>query len=375
MAKLSWIFTYTEYRFVLYCYKKGALAVMKKLSLKDVKAANKKLILGEIAKAGTLSRTELTAKTSLSGSTVSMLVGELLEDRILAEEGTAASGGGRPRVALRLNAGFGNLAVLEIRQQQTLLRLFSVEMEERSSHLLPYGYNHGNELLLALTDTLREYFGDPLPKTDGLAGIGLLFENTMVASQCSVMVSTSLSSATISLQDALSSQFRVPVMEETMESNTIADALLGRQWLEEFESSVVVSLERRVLASVVLNGKPVCLREGSEVLDLTPRLLPGTDDAKGAMPVPVFGGQAQCQAAIYRLASLLSPLCVWFCITDIVLTGNGAGAKNLVPAMQEELRRQLPGQQPPAVTLLQNAGRDISWQLAGRLRNQLFGLA
>lgn len=292
---------------------------MKKLSLKDVKSANKRLILQKITQLGTLSRTELTAQTGLSGSTVSLLVAELLEERVLVEVGETASGGGRPRISLHLNTDFGNIAVLEIKQERALLRLFDMNMEEHGSYPLGHGYTSGNDLLISITASIFEHFSKRSLERGKLVGIGVLFEDSVTASQCTVMYSTSLSSATISLKDALVSQFHVPVLEEYVESATIADALVGQQRFEASESSVVVNIERRVLASVVLNGKPAHLRDGGNILDLTPRLVPKA--AQAVQEVPAEGALAaffplgkrpemQAVAVIRQLAGLLSPLCV-----------------------------------------------------------------
>ena len=63
---------------------------MKKTGLKEMKRRNREMLIRTILEKGELSRIELAHETQLSPSTVSALVGELLEEGILAESGQRA---------------------------------------------------------------------------------------------------------------------------------------------------------------------------------------------------------------------------------------------------------------------------------------------
>ena len=67
-----------------------------------MKADNKKLILSGIRKS-MLSRVELSNTTGLTRAAVSMIVDDLLQNKIIAEEKTIVNGVGRPRTILQLN--------------------------------------------------------------------------------------------------------------------------------------------------------------------------------------------------------------------------------------------------------------------------------
>ena len=60
-----------------------------------------------------LSRVEIAQRTELAGSTVSALVGELLEEGVLVEAG-AVTTAGRSRTALTVNPSYGSVVVFEI---------------------------------------------------------------------------------------------------------------------------------------------------------------------------------------------------------------------------------------------------------------------
>lgn len=59
-------------------------------------------VLELVASGQAVSRTELAELTGAAASTISLTVGQLVERGLLAEQGTSASGGGRPRKVLRL---------------------------------------------------------------------------------------------------------------------------------------------------------------------------------------------------------------------------------------------------------------------------------
>src|SRR5271154_4218943 len=60
------------------------------------------------------SRPELSEITGLSAASVSNVVRELLDEGILIEAGSVDSGGGRPRVLLRMNPEYGYVIGVDI---------------------------------------------------------------------------------------------------------------------------------------------------------------------------------------------------------------------------------------------------------------------
>ena len=76
---------------------------MKKTGLKQMKRSNREMLIRTVLEKSELSRIGLAHETQLSPSTVSALVGELLEEGILAESGQRAITAGRSRTALDIN--------------------------------------------------------------------------------------------------------------------------------------------------------------------------------------------------------------------------------------------------------------------------------
>jgi predicted NBD/HSP70 family sugar kinase len=79
-------------------------------SLEGLRLGNRRRVLDVMRQRGTASRTDVVRLTGLSRSTVSTLVGQLVEDAVLVElpeRASAAPVGGRPATLLRLNPSAG----------------------------------------------------------------------------------------------------------------------------------------------------------------------------------------------------------------------------------------------------------------------------
>ena len=163
---------------------------MKKTGLKEMKRRNREMLIRTILEKGELSRIELAHETQLSPSTVSALVGELLEEGILAESGQRAITAGRSRTALDINTEYGCIAVVNIGRKGASLDLFDMCLNRCNGKVLSESYLSGNELLVAITAAVFELFDSASLHAGKVAGFGLLFQEDMKASEFNVMYST-----------------------------------------------------------------------------------------------------------------------------------------------------------------------------------------
>ena len=160
---------------------------MKKTGLKEMKRRNREMLIRTILEKGELSRIELAHETQLSPSTVSALVGELLEEGILAESGQRAITTGRSRTALDINTEYGCIAVVNIGRKGASLDLFDMCLNRCNGKVLSESYLSGNELLVAITAAVFELFDSASLHAGKVAGFGLLFQEDMKASEFNVM--------------------------------------------------------------------------------------------------------------------------------------------------------------------------------------------
>jgi predicted NBD/HSP70 family sugar kinase len=94
-------------------------------------------VLSKLFFDGPLSRFELSQLTGLSSATVSNVTAELVEERLIVEAGQVESDGGRPRVLLRVDPGYGNVIGIDVGETGVKVELFDLAMERRATVDVP----------------------------------------------------------------------------------------------------------------------------------------------------------------------------------------------------------------------------------------------
>lgn len=291
---------------------------MRKKGLKDIKQKNRQTIVDAVIEHNGLSRVEIAQKTELAPSTVSALVTELLGESVLVEAGSIGTAG-RSRTALTVNPEYGCIAVFEISRRETCVTWFDMLLHPLASDVISQRYVTGNQLLSLITNHIRD-MRSRLPR---LVGLGLLFQEDMRESDFRVMYSTGISSASITLKEALITQFRVPIEEEYSIAYTVTHALTKDMDLDA-RNSAHVSVGSRILANVTLNGKEVPLRK-----DFCEELACALE-GQNRQPA----GRA---SLVEYLSWLIAMLCMMFPLETVFLSG-----KALPEGLTEqELRRRI----------------------------------
>ena len=351
---------------------------MKKTGLKEMKRRNREMLIGTILEKGELSRIELAHETQLSPSTVSALVGELLEEGILAESGQRAVTAGRSRTALGINTEYGYIAVVKIGRKGASLDLFDMCLNRCNGKVLSDSYLSGNELLVGITAAVFELFDSASLHAGKVAGFGLLFQEDMKASEFNVMYSTGFSSASISLREALITQFRVPVSEEYSQVYTVSHALDLQENVRQ-GNTAHIAIGERVLASITLAGRPLPLREGT-CSDITPMLCgdaqalpalkaaaaPNTEEAE-LLPARQ-GSWAGVLSA--QLSGVIAVLCTLFPLDTVLLSGHAARVRGFVEQVDAQVRQKLSGR-APEVRRADLPRQDFAALLAERIRKNI----
>ena len=88
-----------------------------------IREINQAIVLNTIRTHGALSRTEIAQLSHLGLPTISAITAELIEAGLLYERATGASTGGRPRVALALNAQAGYAVGVKLTEEVAILVL------------------------------------------------------------------------------------------------------------------------------------------------------------------------------------------------------------------------------------------------------------
>lgn len=286
---------------------------MRKRGLKDVKRRNRQVVMDAVLEAGNLSRVEIAQRTGLAASTVSALAGELLAEGVLTEAGTVITAG-RSRTELSVNPAYGTIAVAEIGRKEVRMTCYDMMLRPLCAKVLSQHYVSGNELLTMLTDCLSSIRRE-LP---ALAGIGLLFQEDMRESDFRVVYSTGHDSDSITLRDALRTQFRLPVEEEYSVVYTVSNALSG-ETDPEVRNSAHISVGSRVRANVTLDGRGLPLRDNF------------CEELVAAFDQPAAAEGAGFGAAVAdTLARLIVMLCMIFPLETVFLSGPALAADSVM---------------------------------------------
>jgi len=83
-------------------------------TVRDLRRRNRSAVLSRLYFDGPLSRQELAQLTGLSAATVSNVTAALVDERLIVEAGQVDSDGGRPRVLLRVNPGYGHVVGIDV---------------------------------------------------------------------------------------------------------------------------------------------------------------------------------------------------------------------------------------------------------------------
>ncbi|WP_193065483.1 ROK family transcriptional regulator [Oceanobacillus oncorhynchi] len=179
-----------------------------------VKQENKILVLDMIRNNSTISRAEIANRTGLNKGTVSSLVTELLEEKLINEFGPGKSSGGRKPLILSFNqyAGYSigvDLGVNYVLGIVTDLKGDILYEKHRSFYNL--SYNEILEELYKMIDTLIAHIPPESPY--GLIGIGVGVPG-IVDKQKKILLAPNLEWKNIDLKVILEDKYSVPVMIE-----------------------------------------------------------------------------------------------------------------------------------------------------------------
>lgn len=326
---------------------------LRKRGLKDVKRRNRQVILDAVLEQGGLSRVEIAQKTELAPSTVSALVTELLGEGILMEAGSITTAG-RSRTELTVNPAFGTMAVIEISRRETCVTWFDMLLHSLRTEVISRRYVAGNELLSLITDHIR----DAQKELPPLVGLGLLFQEDMRESDFRVMYSTGFSAASITLKEALITQYRIPIEEEYSITYTVTNALAEEVDLDA-RNSAHISVGSRVLASVTLDGADIPLR--NDFCEELAGALQKREESRGGSI-----------SLVEYLSNLIAMLCMMFPLELIFLSGRALPVEEAEQELQCSTAGKLSQSRMPKLKFLRPVSqKNESVVMAAQVRKRV----
>lgn len=243
-----------------------------KAALKKIREANIANILRNLAKHGSMSRVELAEGCGIVPSTVTQLVGSLLESGIVEEFKTGDSTGGRPPVYIRIAPDCGCILIFEIKRNGVTASVFDMQKNERERITISTRMLTGNTLLNEISRVIQNIQSGNTPHPKNIVCVGLLCQEDIPEHELTTLYSTTFASEIVTLETAIQSRFGMPVRK----------GLIERFSLEYFVNNcgfpcrnyAYINIGERITASFTLNSKPVEIG-GATTFDLTSLLSGG----------------------------------------------------------------------------------------------------
>lgn len=315
-----------------------------KRGVRDVRRSNLRLVVAAFRAHPTTSRVAIAKETGLSPSTVGSLVTELLERKIILECGSQTSTAGRSRTDLCLNPGYGAIYVFEVCGADVWASEFDMTLRMTDSAHLSGSCRTGNDLMECISDAVDSRLGNRK-----LLGIGVLMRQDMEERNFRVVYDTGYDSASISLREALITQFRVAAVVSFSQPYTVRDALQEKAGMDLMpcDNCILIGIGQEIQASVTLGAQTVPLR--SEFCNRGQEREPGSAPASGF------------------IASLIELLCAMFATTQVFLTSfSDSVDAAYLKEVQEKVRRW-GGGSPPEIQLLRGFPEKSTRRLASQL--------
>lgn len=147
----------------------------KRSTVRDLRRHNRSTLLSTLIFRGPLSRHELSRLTMLSAATVSNVTAELIADGLVVEAGLVDSDGGRPRVLLRVNPGYGNVIGVDVGETEIKVELFDLGMNRLAAveHQNASGRPDPQTVVEQISTGIREVVRDAGVPPESVLGAGV----------------------------------------------------------------------------------------------------------------------------------------------------------------------------------------------------------
>ena len=239
------------------------------------------------------------------------------------------------------------VVVVDIGRSHAVLYLYDMALQCVFRTVLPDHGGDGNELLTSISDAVFQGFSMEELHAGKMKSIGLLFQDDTEISEFRVMYSTGYTAATISLREALFTQFKVPIVEEYSRVYTVSRALAeaGKSVGSNYAH---IDLGDRAVVQIVQKEQPVSLRSDGQA-DITGLLLPGggsllelAQNFEAASPAQQAAALKNTQSPVscftVRLSNVARMLCSLFVIEKLYLSGPAAASPAFMRGVVQKLK-------------------------------------
>jgi glucokinase-like ROK family protein len=224
-------------------------------SFQLMKSLNRSLILNTIRLNGPISRAEIAKKTKLTPPTVTNLVAELLESKLVRESEIGVSKGGRKPILLTIDWKSSYVIGLDVggHRATAVLTDLNAEVEIQQVQTLPTQLTV-KSLLHFLVTMIENIINDSGITRRSIIGIGIGMHGIVNHSKGIGVFAPNFNLRNVPIKDVLQAQFSIPTYVE----NDARALTLGEAWFGNgigFENIICVNLGVGIGSGVILKNE------------------------------------------------------------------------------------------------------------------------
>ncbi len=224
---------------------------MQKSTQEESRIHNSRLVLSTIYNRGETSRADVSRLTRLTRTTVSEIVGKLIEDGLVSETGISPSRGGKPAILLRVNDDARHLIGLDLANSEFRGAVTDLRGQVLRRLHLPVQERDG-EAALELVYTLAEQLLSQAERP--VLGIGIGTPGLMDPQRGIVRQAVNLNWHELPLGNLLKERFGIPIyIANDSQAAALGEFTFGNP--SRSNNLVIIKVGRGTSAGIVLNGK------------------------------------------------------------------------------------------------------------------------
>lgn len=220
--------------------------------LKLMQEINRSLILNTIRNQEPISKTEIAKQLSISPTTVSTAVSELIKEGFVREDGTGQSSGGRKPVNLRFHPDGKQIIAVSITNTDLTIGLLNMAAEIVAKKHYNFSDFSGEKVVTHTIQSLQEFLKDQEESVNYL-GISITAPGIVDAKEGRIIYNSQLELHEVDFVDQITKAFQ---MKTWLENDVKALALAEKEFGNAYDSRhmVYVKISDGVGAGVVVNN-------------------------------------------------------------------------------------------------------------------------
>jgi len=220
--------------------------------LKLIQELNRSIILRTIRNYGPISRSEIAKKNSISATTVTAAVRELIQQGLVYEDGVGKSSGGRKPILIKFFSDSKFIITVAITNSYILIADTNLEAKVQRKEKFPVNNLTGKLFIDYLIKSVNQFL-KAYPDLTKCIGISITSPGIIDVNKAVICENTKLKLKNIPLKEMMEKQFKLKIW---LENDTNAIVLAEKRFGEyrKFKNLVYITVDDGVGAGIVVNG-------------------------------------------------------------------------------------------------------------------------